>query len=65
MAEMKKKLKMREVEEVDVVVEVIEVGEDHRQLGLLTAPKEEVGHLEEVEMVCLMDSFLRPQKTKI
>ena len=63
-AELTKTLKMKEVEEVDVVAEVIEVGEDHRQLGLLTAPKEEVSHLEEAEMVCLMDSFLKPQKTK-
>ena len=55
---------MKEAEEVDVVVEVIEVGEDHRQLALLAALKEEVSHLEEVEMVCLMDSFLKPQKTK-
>ena len=64
MAELTKTLKLKEVEEVDVVVEVIEVGEDHRQLGLLTALKEEVSHLEEVEMVCLMDSFLKPQKIK-
>ena len=55
---------MKEAEEVDVVVEVIEVGEDHRQLGLLAALKEGVSHLEEVEMVCLMDSFLKPQKIK-
>ena len=64
-SELTKNLKMKEVEEVDEVAEVIEVEEDHRRQGHLTAIKEEVGHLEEAEMVYPMDSSLSPQKNKL